>query len=92
MIRTLIIEDDFRVAEINAAYVAKDPDFEVIGVAFTAATYDRSSQRFANIRAARDAEIRDAKALADQIRTRVAAAPDMARFRAQVALRAQLLQ
>lgn len=38
MIRTLIIEDDFRVAEINAAYVAKDPDFEVIGVAFTAAT------------------------------------------------------
>jgi response regulator of citrate/malate metabolism len=38
VIRTLIIEDDFRVAEINAAYVAKDPDFEVIGVAFTAAT------------------------------------------------------
>lgn len=37
MIRTLIIEDDFRVAEINAAYVAKDPDFEVIGVASTAA-------------------------------------------------------
>lgn len=37
MIRTLIIEDDFRVAEINAAYVAKDPDFEVIGMAHTAA-------------------------------------------------------
>lgn len=38
MIRTLIIEDDFRVAEINAAYVAMEPDFEVIGVAFTAAS------------------------------------------------------
>ena len=38
MIRTLIIEDDFRVAEINAAYVSKDPDFEVIGIAHTSAT------------------------------------------------------
>ena len=44
------------------------------GVAFSAAGYDRSSQRFANIRAARDAEIRDAKNLADQIKTRLAAA------------------
>ena len=32
MIRTLIIEDDFRVAEINAAYVGKDPDFETGGL------------------------------------------------------------
>ena len=38
MIRTLIIEDDFRVAEINAAYVAKDVDFQVIGIANTAAS------------------------------------------------------
>jgi response regulator of citrate/malate metabolism len=38
MIRTLIIEDDFRVAEINSAYVSKDPDFEVIGLAHSAAT------------------------------------------------------
>ena len=38
------------------------------------ATYDRSQQRFANVRAARDAEIRDAKAIADQIRLRVSAA------------------
>jgi response regulator of citrate/malate metabolism len=37
MIRTLIIEDDFRVAEINAVYVGKDEDFEVIGIASTAA-------------------------------------------------------
>ena len=38
------------------------------------ASYDRTSQRFANLRAARDAEIRDAKTIADQIRTRIAAA------------------
>lgn len=38
MIRTVIIEDDFRVAEINAAYVSKDPDFEIIGIAHTAAS------------------------------------------------------
>ena len=44
------------------------------GTATAAATYDRSAQRFANLRAARDAEIRDAKTLADQIRTRIAAA------------------
>jgi LPS-assembly lipoprotein len=43
------------------------------GSAFVAASYDRTSQRFANLRAARDAEIRDAKTLADQIRTRIAA-------------------
>ena len=36
------------------------------------ASYDRSAQRFANIRAARDAEIRDARTLADEITTQVA--------------------
>jgi LPS-assembly lipoprotein len=44
------------------------------GVATVAASYDRTSQRFANIRAARDAEIRDAQTLSDQIHTAVAAA------------------
>jgi LPS-assembly lipoprotein len=44
------------------------------GKATVVASYDRTSQRFANLRAARDAEIRDAKRLADQIRTRIAAA------------------
>ena len=44
------------------------------GQATVVASYDRTNQRFANLRAARDAEIRDAKTLADQIRTRVAAA------------------
>ncbi len=38
------------------------------------ATYDRSNQRYATVRAARDAEIRLAKVLAEQIKTRVAAA------------------
>ena len=37
-------------------------------------SYDRTSQRFANLRAARDAEIRGAKVLADQIRNLIAAA------------------
>ncbi len=44
------------------------------GSVTTFATYDRTSQRFANLRASRDAEIRDAKTLADQIRTQLAAA------------------
>jgi LPS-assembly lipoprotein len=44
------------------------------GQATVVASYDRTNQRFANLRAARDAEIRDAKTLADQIRIRVAAA------------------
>ena len=35
--------------------------------------YDRSTQRLSNVRAARDAEIRNARTLADQIRTRIAA-------------------
>ena len=42
------------------------------GVATGTATYDRSIQRFASLRAARDAEIRLAKVLADQIKTRIA--------------------
>ena len=36
-------------------------------------SYERNVQRFASIRAARDAEIRGAKQLAEQIKTRVAA-------------------
>jgi len=36
--------------------------------------YDRSTQRLSNVRAARDAEMRNAKSLADQIRTRIAIA------------------
>jgi LPS-assembly lipoprotein len=36
--------------------------------------YDRTSQRLSNVRAARDAEIRNAKTIAEQIRTRIAIA------------------
>ncbi|WP_375457388.1 LPS assembly lipoprotein LptE [uncultured Methylobacterium sp.] len=42
------------------------------GVATSTATYDRSVQRFASLRAARDAEIRLASVLAEQIKTRLA--------------------
>jgi LPS-assembly lipoprotein len=42
------------------------------GVATSTATYDRSVQRFASLRAARDAEIRLAKTLSEQIKTRIA--------------------
>ncbi len=42
-------------------------------LATVVASYDRTTQRFASVRAARDAEIRDAERLADQIRTRIAA-------------------
>lgn len=68
----------------TASSIVIDADYKLVpvgggapitsGVAFTFASYDRSSQRFANIRAARDAEIRDAKVLAEQIKTRLAMA------------------
>lgn len=44
------------------------------GIAQGSATYDRTAQRFANVRAARDAEIRLAKMLSEQIKTRIASA------------------
>ncbi len=44
------------------------------GTATVVASYDRTSQRYANVRASRDAEIRDARLLAEQIRTNIAAA------------------
>jgi len=43
------------------------------GTATSTASFDRFPQRFANIRAARDAEIRLSKDLADQVRTRLSA-------------------
>jgi LPS-assembly lipoprotein len=43
------------------------------GTANVAASYDRTSQRYADVRASRDAEIRDARSLAEVIRTRIAA-------------------
>lgn len=43
------------------------------GVAQATASYSRNDQRFASVRAARDAEIRVAEQLAEQIKTRIAA-------------------
>jgi LPS-assembly lipoprotein len=42
------------------------------GKAVASASYDRNPQRFATLRAARDAEIRLARQLAEQIRIRLA--------------------
>jgi LPS-assembly lipoprotein len=62
---TAIVDADYRL-------VTWPQNVEVTkGVAFNIASYDRFSNRFANVRAARDAEIRDAKVIADSIRTRV---------------------
>jgi len=43
------------------------------GTATSSASYDRSTQRFATLRAGRDAEIRLARVLVDQVKTRLAA-------------------
>jgi LPS-assembly lipoprotein len=62
---------------VNAAYtlvLVQGGEPITKGEVIAAASYDRTSQRYADIRAARDAEIRNAKTLADQIRTRIAAA------------------
>jgi LPS-assembly lipoprotein len=71
-------------ARATAATVIVDADYvlapaaggEAItkGTAFSIASYDRTTQRISNVQAARDAETRNAKVLADQIRTRVSAA------------------
>jgi LPS-assembly lipoprotein len=65
----------------TSATVIADADYRLVslpqnvevtkGTAFNIASYDRFSNRFANVRAARDAEIRDARVIADSIRTRV---------------------
>jgi two-component system CitB family response regulator len=37
VIRVLVVDDDFRVAQLHASYVGRVPGFEVVGVAHTAA-------------------------------------------------------
>jgi LPS-assembly lipoprotein len=71
----------------SAASVLVDAEYRLLesgsnrqvraGSAIAVISYERTSQRFANLRAARDAEIRLARALAEQIRIRLAA--DLAR-------------
>ena len=64
--RTLVVAD----ADFGLYPVAGGPAV-IQGVAFSVASYDRFSQRISNVRAARDAEIRDAKAIAEQIRNQI---------------------
>ena len=65
---TVVIDTDFTLTPVGGG----DPVAH--GTVTSAASYNRSEQRYANIRAARDAEIRDAKVIADEITQRVAAA------------------
>jgi LPS-assembly lipoprotein len=60
----------------NVTYTLTSLDGKTVttGTATFSASYDRGTQRFAVVRAARDAEIRAAKELALQIKTRLAAA------------------
>jgi LPS-assembly lipoprotein len=64
---TLAVDATFTLTQIDGGVTI------VSGTAFASASYDRTQQRYAAIRAARDAEIRIARTLAEQIRTRIAA-------------------
>ncbi len=60
---------------MNTTFVLTDLDSEkslMTGRAFGTASYDFSNQRFANLRASRDAEERVAKAVAEDIQARIA--------------------
>jgi LPS-assembly lipoprotein len=59
----------------RATYTLYAPDGRVVttGTATGSATFDRTPQRFAAVRAAREADIRLATLLAEQIKTRIAA-------------------
>jgi LPS-assembly lipoprotein len=65
---SVVIKAEYRLLTI--------PDGAIVteGTAMSLASYDRFSNRIANVRAARDAEIRDARVVADSIRTRLAVA------------------
>ena len=59
----------------RATYTLYAPDGRIVttGTATGSATFDRTPQRFAAVRAAREADIRLATLLAEQIKTRIAA-------------------
>ncbi len=64
---TLVINANYRLTDASTGLPITK------GTAYVFKSYDRTSERFANIRAARDAEIHDAKQLSDQLRIRLAA-------------------
>jgi response regulator of citrate/malate metabolism len=45
MIRVLVVDDDFRVAQVQSSYVDGVPDFEVVGTAHSAAEAVRLAQK-----------------------------------------------
>lgn len=47
MIRVLVVDDDFRVADLHAQFVARVAGFEVVGVALTAAHAERLDAQLA---------------------------------------------
>ena len=65
---TVVINANYRLESFETGLTVTN------GTAFVFKSYDRTSQRFADVRAARDAEIQDAKQLADLLRLRLAAA------------------
>ncbi len=65
---SVVIKADYRLVTIPDGVVVTE------GSAMALASYDRFSNRLANVRAARDGEIRDARVIADSIRTRLAVA------------------
>ncbi len=71
---TLIGKAKFTLTQLEGEKSDKPDKVVFQGEATTAAVYDRTLQGFANLRAERDAEIRVARALADEISLRVAAA------------------
>lgn len=81
-VQTAIV--DTTTGRAEAATVVAVASFELLrtgnatpvtaGTATSSATYDRSTQRLASVRASRDAEIRVARLLADQLRIRLSAA------------------
>jgi LPS-assembly lipoprotein len=64
---TLVANVTYTLTSLDGARVVAS------GKATSFATYDRSAQRFANVRAARDAQARVSRDLAVQLRTRLAA-------------------
>ena len=65
---TLVADAEYKLTSLDGSRTI------TAGTATGSAVYDRNVQRFASLRAARDAEIRIAKLLAEQIRTRLTAA------------------
>lgn len=64
------------IVRINANYKLMESGTSKLlasGVATASAGYDRTPQRFSNLRAARDAELRAAKTLSEQLQTKIAA-------------------